>query len=66
MAPEFTPPDPDEIPKPRSVTINDRIWRRLREIGREQKPRKSRPEVLQLFLDWAIRGYDLAQQRKKK
>lgn len=66
MAPELPKEDPKDRLEPRSVEIKEWIWKRLKEIGQEADPKRSRPYVLNYFLEWAIKDYDAAQARKKK
>lgn len=66
MAPELPPEDVEQKEEYRSVPIKNWVWRRLQEIGREGKPKRTRPFVLNYFLEWAIKDYDAAQARKKK
>lgn len=66
MAPELPKEDPQERLKPRSVEVKEWIWKRLKEIGHEADPKRSRPFVLNYFLEWAIKDYDAAQARKKR
>ena len=64
MAPEFPEQDPDEVVEKKQARLKRRVWRRLKEIGEAQKPKRSMNAVLEFFVEWAIEDYDQAQTKK--
>lgn len=66
MAPEFPPLNPDDEVVKGQARLKRSMWRRLKEIGQEQKPKRSMNAVIETFLEWAIKDYDAAQARKNK
>lgn len=66
VSPVFPATNPAENVEKKQVRLQRRTWDRLKEIGREQQPKKSMNAVIEFFLDWAIQDYDLAKANSKK